>query len=194
MHGINLNPLFVVDSCEISCSSSTVPSKPLLACVSLTWMNASSPQSESLEQTTLEVDSPVGSILPILSDQGKCKICENSQAPFNQFSFSILSLFLRLKTGPNYTRKDVDQKRILNPYFEQPFCRMLPRLPIISLSMSTTTMFRFSSSLFIAPTKNEKLKDRLMLGNRYTLISNFKTVWVSSIGNSNLRHFSGTET
>ena len=36
MHGINLNPLFVVDSCEISCSSSTLPSKPLFACLSLT--------------------------------------------------------------------------------------------------------------------------------------------------------------
>ena len=63
-------------------------------------MNVSSPQSESLEQTTLEVGSPVScSILPILSDQGKCKICKCSQSPFNQFSFSILSLFLRLKTG-----------------------------------------------------------------------------------------------
>ena len=120
-------------------------------------MNESSPQSDSLEQTTLEVDSPVScSILPILSDQGKCKICTYSQSPFNQFSFSILSLFLRLKTGPNYTRKDVDQKRILNPYFEQLFCRMLPRLPIISFSISMTTMLRFSSSLYIAPTKNEK--------------------------------------
>ena len=61
------------------------------------------------------------SILPILSDQGKCKICKYSQSPFNQFSFLILSFFLRLKTGLNYTRKDVDQKRILNPYFEQIF-------------------------------------------------------------------------
>ena len=122
-------------------------------------MNESSPQSDSLEQTTLglEVDSPVScSILPILSDQGKCKIFKYSQSPFNQFSFSILFLFLRLKTGPNYTGKDVDQKRILNPYFEQLFCRMLPRLPIISFSISMTTMLRFSSSLYIAPTKNEK--------------------------------------
>ena len=63
-------------------------------------MNESSPQSDSLEQTTLEVDSPVScSILPILSDQGKCKIFKYSQSPFNQFSFSILFLFLRLKTG-----------------------------------------------------------------------------------------------
>ena len=156
-------------------------------------MNASSPQSDSLERTTLEEGSPVScSILPILSDEGKCKICKYSQSPFNQFSFSILSLFLRLKTGPNYTRKDVDQKRILNPYFEQLFCRMLPRLPIISFSISMTTMLRFSSSLYIAPTKNEK--DRLMLGNRYTLISNFKTIWVSLIGNSNRSRFCGMET
>ena len=85
-------------------------------------MNESSPQSDSLEQTTLEVDSPVScSILPILSDQGKCKIFKYSQSPFNQFSFSIFSLFLRLKTRPKYTWKDVDQKRILNPYFEQLF-------------------------------------------------------------------------
>ena len=84
-------------------------------------MNASSPQSESLEQTALEEGLPVCSILPILSDQGKCKICKCSQSPFNQFSFSILSLFLHLKTGLNYTRKDVDQKRILDPYFEQLF-------------------------------------------------------------------------
>ena len=69
---------------------------------------------------------------------------------------------------------DVDQKRILNPYFEQLFRRTLPRLPIISFSISMTTMLRFSSSLYIAPTKNEK--DRLTLGNRYTLISNFKTI------------------
>ena len=120
-------------------------------------MNVSSPQSDSLEQTTLEEGSPMScSILPILSDQRKCKICKYSQSPFNQFSFSMLSLFLRLKTGPNYTRKDVDQKRILNPYFEQHFCRMLPRLPIISFSISMTTMLRFSSSLYNAPTKNEK--------------------------------------
>ena len=135
-------------------------------------MNASSPQSDSLERTTLEEGSPVScSILPILSDEGKCKICKYSQSPFNQFSFSILSLFLRLKTGPNY---GCGQKRILNLYFEQLFCRMLPRLPIISFSISMTTMLRFSSSLYIAPTKNEK--DRLTLGNRYTLISNFKTI------------------
>ena len=44
-------------------------------------MNESSPQSDSLEQTTLEVDSPVScSILPILSDQGKCKIFKYSQS------------------------------------------------------------------------------------------------------------------
>ena len=123
------------------------------------YMNASSPQSESLEQTPLEVGSPMScSIFPILSDQGKCKICKYSQSPFNQFSFSILSLFWRLKTGLNYKQKDVDQKRILNPYFEQLFCQMPPRLPIISLSISMTTMLRFSSSLYIdiAPTKNEK--------------------------------------
>ena len=156
-------------------------------------MNASSPQSDSLEQTTLEEGSPVScSILPILSDQGKCKICKYSQSPPNQFSFSMLSLFLRLKTGLNYTRKDVNQKRILNPYFEQLFCRMLPRLPIISFSISVTTMLRFSSSLYIAPTKNEK--DRLMSGNRYTLISNFKTIWVSLIGKSNLSRLCGMET
>ena len=121
-------------------------------------MNASSPQSDSLEQTTLEVEGHqcLVKYSLFLSNQGEYKICKYSQSPFNQFSFSILSLFLRLKTGLNYTRKDVDQKRILNPYFEQLFCRMLSRLPIVSLSMSTTTMLRFSSSLFIAPTKNEK--------------------------------------
>ena len=154
-------------------------------------MNASSQQSHSLEQTTLEEGSPMSCfILLILSDQGKCKICKCSQSPFNQFSFSILSFFLRLKTGPNFTRKDVDQKRILNPYFEQLFCRMLSRLPIISFSISMTTMFRFSSSLYLQKMK----KDRLMLGNRYTLISNFKTIWVSLIGNSNLSRFCGMET
>ena len=36
MHGINLNPLFIVDSWEISCSSSTLPSKLLFARLSLT--------------------------------------------------------------------------------------------------------------------------------------------------------------
>ena len=156
-------------------------------------MNESSPQSDSLEQTTLEVR--VTSVLfntPYFKRSGKCKICTYSQAPLNQFSFSILSLFLPLKTGLNYTRKDVDQKRILNPYFEQLFCRMLPRLQIISFSISMTTMLRFSSSLYIAPTKNEK--DRLTLGNRYTLISNFKTIWVSLIGNSNRSRFCGMET
>ena len=81
-------------------------------------MNESSPQSDSLEQTTLEVDSPVScSILPILSDQGKCKIFKYSQSPFNQFTFSILFLFLRLKTGPNYTGKDVDQKGVFESLF-----------------------------------------------------------------------------
>ena len=127
--------------------------------VRFAYMDETSPQSDTLEKTTLEVEGPsVQFNTPYLklSDQGKCKICKYSQSPFNQFSFSILSLFLRLKTGLNYTRKDVDQKRILNPYFEQLFCRMLPRLPIISFSISMTTMLRFSSSLYIAPTKNEK--------------------------------------
>ena len=36
MHGINLNPLVIVDSCEISCSSNTLPSKLLFARLSLT--------------------------------------------------------------------------------------------------------------------------------------------------------------
>ena len=71
--------------------------------------------------------------MTLMSEQGRVKICKYSQSPFNQFSFSILSLFLRLKTGPNYTRKDVDQKRILNPEFEQLFGRILPCLSIIYL-------------------------------------------------------------
>ena len=33
----------------------------------------------------------------------------------------MLSLFLRLKSGLNYTRKVVDQGRIFNPEFEQLF-------------------------------------------------------------------------
>ena len=145
--------------------------------VRFAYMDETSPQSDTLEKTTLEVEGPsVWFNTPYLklSDQGKCKICKYSQSPFNQFSFSILSLFLRLKTELNYTRKDVDQKRILNSYFEQLFCRMLPRLPIISLSMSTTTMLRFSSSLFIAPTKNEK--GQINVRKQVYFISNFKTI------------------
>ena len=67
-------------------------------------MNASSPQSDSLEQTTLEVEGHqcLVQYSLFLSNQGEYKICKYSQSPFNQFSFSILSLFLRLKTGPNY--------------------------------------------------------------------------------------------
>ena len=38
MHGINLNPLFIVDSWENSCSSSTLQSKLLFARLSLTCM------------------------------------------------------------------------------------------------------------------------------------------------------------
>ena len=38
MHGINLNPLFIVDSWEISCSSNTLPSKLLFARFSLTCL------------------------------------------------------------------------------------------------------------------------------------------------------------
>ena len=71
--------------------------------------------------------------MTLMSEQGRVKICKYSQSPFHQFSFSMLSLFLRLKTGPNYTRKDVDQKRILNPEFEQLFGRILPCLSIIYL-------------------------------------------------------------
>ena len=127
------------------------------------------------------------SILPILSDQGKCKICKYSQSPFNQFSFSILSLFLRLKTGLNYTRKDVDQKRILNPYFEQLFCRIL-RACQLSLYRYLWQQCSDSQVYCSSPLQRIK-KDRLMLGNRYTLIRKFKIIWVSLIGNSNLSHF-----
>ena len=59
--------------------------------------------------------------MTLISEQGREKICKYSQSPFNQFSLSMLSLFLRLKTGLNYTRKVVDQGRILNPEFEQLF-------------------------------------------------------------------------
>ena len=99
----------------------TTIKNPFSRALTFTYMNASSPQSDSLEQTTLEVDSPVScSIPPILSDQGKCKISKYSQSPFNQFSFSIIS-FLAAQNWTELfnTRKDVDQKRILNPYFEQ---------------------------------------------------------------------------
>ena len=59
--------------------------------------------------------------MTLMSEQGRVKICKYSQFPFTQFSFSILSLFLRLKTGLTNTRKVVDQGRILNPEFEQLF-------------------------------------------------------------------------
>ena len=59
--------------------------------------------------------------MTLMSEQGRVIICKYSQSPFNQFSFSMLSLFLCLKTGLNYTRKVVDQRRILNPEFEQLF-------------------------------------------------------------------------
>ena len=114
------------------------------------------------------------SIVPILRDQGKGKICKYSQAPLNQFSFSIFSLFFRLKTGLNYTRKDVDQKIILNPYFEQLFCRML-RAFQLSLYRCLRQQCSDSQVHCSSPLQRMK-KDRLMLGNRYTLISNFKTI------------------
>ena len=192
MHGINLNPLFVVDSCEISCSSSTVPSKPLLACVSLTWMNASSPQSESLEQTTLEVDSPVGSILPILSDQESVKFVRIRRLPLISFRsqsylFSYASKLDRTIRERMWIRREF-WILILNSFFAE-CCRAC------QLSLSRYLWQRCSDSLVHCTSPLQKMKkDRLMLGNRYTLISNFKTIWVSSIGNSNLRHFSGTET
>ena len=139
-------------------------------------MNASSPQSDSLEQTTSEVGSPVScSILPILSDQGKCKICKYSQSPSNQFSFAILSLFVRLKTGLNYTQMDVDQKRILNPCFEQlflPNAAATANYLFLDIYDNNAPILKFTVH---RPYKKMK-KDRLMLGNRYTLISNFKTV------------------
>ena len=104
----------------------------------------------------LVTSHPSSCYMTLISEQGRVKICKCSQSLFNQFSFSILSLFLRLKTGLNCTRKVVDQRRILNPEFEQRFWRMLPLLSIIYLSISTTTMLRFSSSLYITPTNNEK--------------------------------------
>ena len=59
--------------------------------------------------------------MTLISELRRVKICKYSQSPFNQFSFSMLSLFLRLKTELNYIRKDVDQKRILDPEFQQLF-------------------------------------------------------------------------
>ena len=64
---------------------------------------------------------PSSCYMTLMSEQGRVTICKYSQSPFNQFSFSMLSLFLCLKTGLNYTRKVVDQRRILNPEFEQLF-------------------------------------------------------------------------
>ena len=58
MHDINVNPVFMVDSWEICCWTSTLPSKPLYR-LPFTYMCASSPRSESLPQATLEVGSRV---------------------------------------------------------------------------------------------------------------------------------------
>ena len=69
----------------------------------------------------LVTSHPSSRYMTLMSEQGRVKICKYSQSPFNQFSFSMLSLFLRLKTGLNCTRKVVDQRRILNPEFEQLF-------------------------------------------------------------------------
>ena len=142
------------------CSLQQASCVGLLVKVSPDWsqktMTCHSFKCFSIVWGQLVTSHPSSCYMTLMSEQGRVKICKYSQSPFNQFSFSILSLFLRLKTGPNYTRKDVDQKRILNPYFEQLFCRMLSRLPIISFSISMTTMLRFSSSLYIAPTNNEK--------------------------------------
>ena len=158
-------------------------------------MNASSPQSDSLEKTTVEVGAPVScSILPILSDQGKCKICKYSQSPFNQFSFSTLFLFLRLKTGPNFLIRERMWIRrefwilILNSFFAE-CCRAC------QLSLYRYLWQQCSDSQVHCTSPLQRMKkDRLMLGNRYTFISNFKTIWVSLIGNSNLSRFCGMET
>ena len=98
----------------------------------------------------------------ILPSKERGRICKYSQSPFNH---SQSSLFFAPQNWTKLYAKDVDQKRILNPHFEQLFCRMLPRLSI-SLSISITTMLRCSGSLYIAPTNNEKRK-RLVTGNRY---------------------------
>ena len=62
----------------------------------------------------LVTSHPSSCYMTLISEQGRVKICKCSQSLFNQFSFSILSLFLRLKTGLNCTRKVVDQRRILS--------------------------------------------------------------------------------
>ena len=67
----------------------------------------------------LVTSHPSSCYMTLISEQGRVKICKYSQSPFNQLSFSMLSPFLPLKTGLNYTRKVVDQGRILNPEFEQ---------------------------------------------------------------------------
>ena len=105
---------------------------------------------------------PSSCYMTLISEQGSVKICKYSQSPFNH---SQSSLFFAPQNWTKLYAKDVDQKRILNPHFEQLFCRMLPRLSI-SLSISITTMLRCSGSLYIAPTNNEKRK-RLVIGNRY---------------------------
>ena len=101
----------------------------------------------------------------ILPDKERGRICKYSRSPFNHFR-SQSYLFLAPQYWTKLYTKDVDQKRILNPDFEQLFCRLLPRPSIISLLISITTILRCSGSLYIAPTNNEKRK-RLVIGNRY---------------------------
>ena len=156
-------------------------------------MNASSPQSDSLEQITLEEGLPVScSIHPILSDQGKCKICKVRSLLLISFR-SQTYLFSCASKLDRTIRERMRIRRefwilILNSFFAE-CCRAC------QLSLSRYLWQRCSDSLVHCTSPLQKMKkDRLMLGNRYTLISNFKTIWVSLIGNFNLSRFCGMET
>ena len=147
----------MVDSFEISCwiSTCTLPSKILFTCLSLTCVLHPHNLRAQNRLPQKRHECLIKQYSLFYANRERVKICKNSKSPYNQFSFSILSLFLRPKAGLNYTRKDVDQKRILNS-----LCAALRRLSNIYLSISMTTMPRLSSSLYIAPTNNEKGTDQ----------------------------------
>ena len=110
------------------------------------------------------------SILTILSHQGKCKICKYSQSPFNQFSFNSQSYLFSCASKLDWTISERMWIRrefwilILNSFFAE-CCRACQLSLYRSRQQCSDSQVHCSSPL------QRMKRDRLMLGNRYTLIS-----------------------